>query len=76
MIGCNHSKERGRLRVELIKADVKKQNTEILLNCFTIMSGTEMQETERMVFAVITDELESRGVIKYDEEAEEYSVCA
>lgn len=62
--------------MELIKADVKKQDTETLLNCFTIMSGTEMEETERMVFAVVTDELESRGVIKYDEETEEYSVCA
>ncbi|MVB11829.1 hypothetical protein CAFE_25560 [Caprobacter fermentans] len=62
--------------MELVKASVKAQDTETLLNCFTLMSDTTLEEAERMVFAVITDELELRGAVKYDEETEEYSVCA
>ncbi|QAT48607.1 hypothetical protein EQM14_01745 [Caproiciproducens sp. NJN-50] len=62
--------------MELIKANIKEQGTEMLLNCFTLMNGTAMEANERLVFAVITDELESRGAVRYDEETEEYSVCA
>lgn len=62
--------------VNILKPQIETQDTQTLIECYQAMQGCNLEPHERLADALITDELERRNVLVWNDETEEYTFCA